>query len=201
MNSFENNLLKYLTKKQLGEIQRVKLGIGGAGGLGSNIAIMLIRSGFRNLEVIDKDKIDFSNLNRQQYFFKEIGKPKVKVLKKRLLDINPSSEIKIYQKEWSAKDGNLYFVDCDIVIEAFDNAKYKRDFVEFYQDKAKFVISGNGLAGISGNFPLCMRRVGNIFFAGDGKTGVDKNNPPLAPRVTLCAALMAETALKLALQD
>src|SRR5271154_5591556 len=100
MNILEQGLLRYLKPEQLARIQSKKIGIGGAGGLGSNCAMMLVRSGFKNLEIIDQDVIDASNLNRQQYFLKELGLPKVDVLKKRLLDINPDAHIMIHQTQW-----------------------------------------------------------------------------------------------------
>lgn len=82
MNIFEQGLLKYLKPEQLGLIQSKKVGIGGAGGLGSNCAMILVRSGFKNLEIIDHDIIYPSNLNRQQYYSAEVGLPKVQQLKK-----------------------------------------------------------------------------------------------------------------------
>src|SRR5271170_4112112 len=100
MNIFENGLLKYLKPEQLTAIQSKKVGIGGAGGLGSNCAMMLVRTGFKHLEIIDQDLIDASNLNRQQYFADEVGLPKVKITKKRLLDINPDANIIIHQTQW-----------------------------------------------------------------------------------------------------
>ncbi len=200
MNVFENNLLKYLSKPQLKKIQRIKIGLGGAGGLGSNIAIILVRSGFKHFEIIDFDKIEFSNLNRQQYFLNEVGKNKVETLKKRLLAINPSAKIKTYRKRWNKSDAHQYFKACDFIVEAFDNASFKRDFVENYQSKAKFIISGNGLAGFGKNASLRVKKIRNIYLIGDNITGVDKNNPPLAPRVTMCAAMMAQCVLNLTLK-
>ena len=69
MNIFEQGLLKYLKPEQLALIQSKKIGIGGAGGLGSNCAMMLVRSGFKNLEIIDQDVIDASNLKPPAIFY------------------------------------------------------------------------------------------------------------------------------------
>ena len=91
MNLFEQGLSTYLTKDQIETIQSVKVGIGGAGGLGSNVAMILTRSGFKHLEILDHDVIDPSNLNRQQYFVHEINQPKVDTLKKRLLELKESN--------------------------------------------------------------------------------------------------------------
>ena len=109
MNLLEQGLLKYLTKEQLAQIQSVKVGIGGAGGLGSNVAMMLVRTGFNNLEILDHDVIDPSNLNRQQYFSDEVGQPKVDVTKNHLLGVNPDLKIVIHRIKWSSEIGDQYF--------------------------------------------------------------------------------------------
>ena len=109
MNVFEQGLLKFLKPEQLSLIQTQKVGIGGAGGLGSNCAMILVRSGFKNLEIIDQDVIDASNLNRQQYFSAEIGLPKVDRLKKRLLDINSDANILTHQLKWQEDNAANFF--------------------------------------------------------------------------------------------
>src|SRR5476651_669215 len=116
MNIFEQGLLKYLKAEQLNLIQSKKIGIGGAGGLGSNCAMMLVRSGFKNLEIIDQDVIDSSNLNRQQYYTAEIGLPKVEVTKKRLLDINSDANILIQQKQWNEGNAENFFKGFDFIV-------------------------------------------------------------------------------------
>ena len=84
MNKFLKGLKKYLTKDQLQTIQSHRIGIGGAGGLGSNCAMILVRTGFTHIEILDHDIIEASNLNRQQYYINEIDQPKVTVTQKRL---------------------------------------------------------------------------------------------------------------------
>jgi len=200
VNLFQKGLKKYLTTTQLKKIRSVRIGIGGAGGLGSNIAMLLVRSGVQNLEIIDFDKIEPSNLNRQQFFINDIGKAKVQILKKRLLQINPAAKITAHKIFWSKENGGKFFRTCDFVVEAFDQAENKHAFVEFYQTRAPIVISGTGLAGITSPHPLKVQRTGNIYFVGDQKTGVSRRCPPMAPRVTACAAIMAETILSLILR-
>src|SRR5580692_583383 len=129
MNVLEQGLLKYLKPKQLALIQSKKVGIGGAGGLGSNCAMILVRSGFKHLEIIDQDVIDASNLNRQQYFANEVGLPKVEVTKKRLLDINPDADIIIHQKQWNEENAGNFFKGFDFIVEAFDVTDWKHRFV------------------------------------------------------------------------
>lgn len=197
MNLFEQGLLRYLTSDQLALIQSKRIGIGGAGGLGSNVAMILVRSGFKHFEIIDQDVIDASNLNRQQYFLNEIGLDKVSVTKKRLLDINPDLDITVYKNKWSPENGSMYLRDCDFIIEAFDQAQWKHKFVEFYHDKTNCVISGVGMAGLLEKKPMTVKKVGNIYFVGDLSTDSALGHPPMAPRVTACAAKMSEIVLDL----
>ena len=199
MNPFEQGLLKYLKTEQLQKIQSVKIGIGGAGGLGSNVAMMLVRTGFKNFEILDFDVIDASNLNRQQYFIHEIGLSKVDVTQKRLLDINPDLNIMIHRDKWIPENGAKFFKDCDVIVEAFDQVDNKYRFAEFYQDKAKYLVSGVGMAGLFEKQPMTIRRIGNMFIVGDTSTDSHQGHPPMAPRVTQCAGMMAEVVLDLTL--
>lgn len=200
MNLFENGLLRYLTPDQLRLIRSQRIGVGGVGGLGSNAALLLVRTGFIHFEILDSDVIEPSNLNRQQYFLAEIGQPKVLALQQRLLAVNPDADIVTRQIRWTLQNADEFFKQCDLVMDAFDQARDKRAFIEYYASRGKTVISGNGMAGLPGGQPLTVKRQGNIYLAGDGTTDVADGHPPLAPRVTQCAALMAETVLSLTLQ-
>jgi sulfur carrier protein ThiS adenylyltransferase len=198
-NIFQKGLLRYLTEKQFTTIQSRRIGIGGAGGLGSNCAVILVRTGFTNIEILDYDVIDPSNLNRQQYYHDEIGLSKIDVLIPRLKAINPDLRIVGHKDKWTPETGNNYFKGCDFIIEAFDQADWKYKFVEYYQDKSPIVISGVGMAGLLEKKPMTIRKVGNIYFVGDCSTDTRAGHPPMAPRVTQCAAMMAEVVLDLTL--
>jgi len=199
MNIFEQGLLKYLEPEQLSLIQSKKVGIGGAGGLGSNCAMMLVRSGFKHLEIIDKDVIDASNLNRQQYYTAEIGLPKVAMLKKRLLDINPDAEILIHHAQWHEENAGNFFKEFDFIVEAFDSADWKYRFVQYHAPKFPVIISGVGMAGLTEKKPMTVKKMGNVYICGDRSTDSAQGHPPMAPRVTQCAAMMAEIILDQAL--
>ncbi len=85
----------YITDSEQERIRQIKILIAGCG-LGSNIAEYALRLGFENLCIIDGDKVELSNLNRQNYTFRDIGKFKAEVLHKRLLEINPHANILSY---------------------------------------------------------------------------------------------------------
>jgi len=199
MNIFEQGLLKYLTPKQLALIQSKKVGIGGAGGLGSNCAMILVRSGFNYFEIIDQDVIDPSNLNRQQYFSAEVGLPKVGQLKKRLLDINPDATVLIHQTKWDEGNAENFFKESDFIVEAFDVADFKYRFVQYYAPRVKVLVSGVGMAGLIEKKPMTIKKMGNVYICGDRSTDSAQGHPPMAPRVTQCAAMMAEIILDLTL--
>ena len=199
MNIFEQALLKYLKPEQLALIQSKKVGIGGAGGLGSNCAMILVRSGFKILEIIDQDVIEASNLNRQQYFTAEIGLPKVEALKKRLLSINPDAAIIIHQARWHEGNAEDFFKGFDFIVEAFDTADFKYLFVQYYAPRAGMIVSGVGMAGLSEKQPMTVKKIGNVYICGDRTTDSAQGHPPMAPRVTQCAAMMAEIILDAAL--
>ncbi len=200
MNAFENELTRYFKADHLARIKAKRIAIAGAGGLGSNIAVALVRTGFRNIEILDKDTVEPSNLNRQDYTLHDVGRLKVDALKTRLLTINPEANILIHPVEWSLMNADGLFNNASIVVEAFDTTTVKATFVEYYARHAPFVVSGNGMAGLNPTTSAtALRQVGNIFIVGDGATSTDDGQVPLAPRVVQCAAKMAEVVLSLTL--
>lgn len=200
MKNFYAALLKHMSEEQIEKVQRTKIGIAGCGGLGSNIANVLVRSGFGDIEIIDHDVIEPSNLNRQNYFLDEIGFSKVEMTAKRLIGINP--DIYIIAKKLFLDKNNIaeQFKDRDIIFEAFDSAESKKLFLETFGNSGKLLIMGSGMAGISNEKPIAVRKIrDNIYIVGDEEADITKGLPPLAPRVIACAAMMASVALERAL--
>jgi len=200
MNEFEKGLLTYFSPQQIKTIQSQRIGIGGAGGLGSNAAIILARSGFKFFTVIDFDDVEASNLNRQQYFLDQVGQEKVLCLAESLRRINPDISCTTFTQKWVPDESNDPFTGCNIMVEAFDWAETKAEFVRFYASRADYVISGNGLAGNDPSKALPVQRIGNIYIVGDQQTEAGRASPPLAPRVTACVAKMCEIILDLSLK-
>ncbi len=199
MNTFEQGLLTYLSPEQIHRIQSKQIGIGGAGGLGSNVAVLLARCGFRRFVIMDFDHVEAANLNRQFYFLNDLGEHKVDALSRHLHAINPDIDCDSYNTSWHPGLANDPFKTCDILVEAFDWAETKAGFVDFYSGLVSFIVSGNGLAGIQGP-PLTVKRQENIFIVGDQQTEACRAHPPMAPRVTACAALMADVVTGLTLR-
>jgi len=199
-NEFERGLLTYFSPQELTKIQRTKIGIAGVGGLGSNIANIMVRTGFTNFELVDLDKIEASNLNRQNYFLDEIGQLKVAATNKRLKQINPDLSIKTAATYLTTQNIKNYFQDCSILFEAFDKAAAKKMLFEAFASSDKLLIFGNGMAGIN-NHELTIKKINDhVFMVGDQVTNVGSDNPPLAPKVVACAALMANIAVNFILK-
>jgi sulfur carrier protein ThiS adenylyltransferase len=187
---------KYYTEKELQIIQNTKIGIAGAGGIGSNIANILVRSGFKNFEILDHDIVEISNLNRQQYFLNDIGKHKVDALEENLKKINPEIIVKKHKIELTRKNAKDFFQNANILFEAFDNIKSKKIMLEEFGNTETTLISCNGMAGISNKTEIKIRKINDkLYLVGDEISCISKA-PPFAPRVTACAALMASIAFE-----
>jgi sulfur carrier protein ThiS adenylyltransferase len=200
MNEFEQALGRYLSAEQLDRIRSVKVGIAGAGGLGSNCAAALVRTGFRRIKIVDFDVVDYSNLNRQFYFLGQAGKSKVEALRENLNLINPSAAIEAVSVKLEADNTAEIFTDCDVVVEAFDQARYKKLVVETYLNSGKFLVAASGLGGWGQSDRINVHRIkDNFYLVGDLSTAVSPDVPPLAPRVLIAAAKQADVVLSYAL--
>lgn len=177
------------------------VGIAGCGGLGSNCAVALARVGIGKLVLTDFDIIEESNLNRQYFFYDQIGKPKVFSLKENILRINPSIKIEEYNIKLSEKEIVDLYKNCDVIVEAFDKAEMKEMIVETVQTffPEKYLVCGVGLAGWGGNDLIRTERFGNLFVVGDQLNETNEDDPPLAPRVGIVANMMANVVLEILL--
>ena len=98
----------------------------GAGGLGCPVIDYLSRAGVGLIGIIDYDKVDASNIHRQSiYTYKDIGKYKVEVLKRKLKDINPDVKTKIFKSKITNKNANKILKQFDIIVDGSDNFKTK----------------------------------------------------------------------------
>ncbi|HEY3297064.1 MAG TPA: sulfur carrier protein ThiS adenylyltransferase ThiF [Armatimonadota bacterium] len=200
MNGFEQGLRRYLSEEQLCRIRSVKVGIAGAGGLGSNCAAALVRSGFRHLKITDFDVVDNSNLNRQFYFLHQVGQTKVEALRENLINIDPDADIEASAVKLTAQNVGEIFQDCDVVVEAFDRPEYKKMIVETIMGSKKLLVAASGLAGWGESDRISVRKVrDNFYLVGDLSTGIAAGVPPLAPCVLIAAAKQADIVLSYAL--
>lgn len=190
--------------EKLKEILKNKtVGIAGCGGLGSNCAVALARVGVGQLIIADFDVIEESNLNRQYYFYHQIGKQKVFCLKENIELINPA--VKVSAHDLKLDEQNIYelYEECDVIIEAFDKADMKQMLIEtIYEEMPqKPLILGLGMAGWGDFDSIHVRQSDNLYICGDELKEVSEEWPPLAPRVGIIAHMQANVCLEILLND
>lgn len=202
MNPLLEGLKKHLGEERLNRIAQTKVGIGGAGGLGSNVANHLVRSGFTQLVLVDFDRIEPSNLNRQFFFADQIGRLKVEALAENLRRINPDLDLTLYPERMNPENiGNL-FADCAIWVEAFDQASAKKLFVEYALKNKKQVVSASGMAGWGNTDTMHTKHWKSGFVVvGDLVSEISAELPPMSPRVGVAAAKEANVVLRWALDE
>ncbi len=178
-------------------LQNAAVGLAGCGGLGSNVAVALARAGIGKLILADYDRVELSNLNRQHYFLSDVGKYKTEALSDHLRNINPQIKIELFIKKLAPADIITIFGQADVLIEAFDRAEAKQWLIETWSKAfpSRPIIVGNGLAGLGATESLIVRRMGHIWFCGDGFS--DANIGLSAPRVGIVAMMQANVAIEL----
>ena len=125
------------------KICKSKVLIVGAGGLGCPIADYLTRAGIGTIGVADFDKINLSNIHRQNlYNSKDVGKYKVDVVKERIQSINPFTKIKTYKKKINNKNLNNIIKSFDIIVDGSDNFKTKFLLNKYSIKNKKILIVG-----------------------------------------------------------
>lgn len=149
------------------------------------------------LVLVDFDEVDHSNLNRQHYWPGQVGVKKVSALADNLACINPNMDIKCLDVKMDADNLQSILPLCPIWVEALDAADSKTIFVEQALLHGCQVVSASGICGIGGP-PMRKRHMGRLVLVGDFHTS-QEDAPPMAPRVTQAAALMADSVLEILL--
>ncbi|HQD30597.1 MAG TPA: tRNA threonylcarbamoyladenosine dehydratase [Clostridiales bacterium] len=136
-----------LGPEALGKLAGSRVAVFGAGGVGSFVIEGLVRGGVGKFILVDDDYICLTNLNRQIHATrKTIGKPKVEVMKERILDINPGAEVEIHQLFYLPETaGGLLEGRIDYIVDAVDTVAAKLDIVVRAKEKGIPVISSMGM--------------------------------------------------------
>ncbi len=184
-----------------GIIKDKTVGIAGAGGLGSNCAVALARVGVGRLIIADFDVVSENNLNRQYYFFDQIGEKKTFAIKSNILRINPTIEVVTHDKMLTPENISKIFMDCDVIVEAFDHADQKGMLIEtvLSQMPEMYVVVGLGMAGWGMNDSIHCRQIGKMFICGDEVSEISPELPPIAPRVGIVSNMQANVVLEILL--
>ena len=201
MSGLTGALAGYLGQDALTRIRAVRVGIAGAGGLGSNCAQYLVRCGFCRLRLVDFDVVEAANLNRQFYFAAQTGQKKVAALKENLLRIEPGLSIEAMAERITRENVLELFGDLDVVVEALDQAQTKVLVVESLLGRVGCLVAASGLAGWGDPDAITVRRVrADFYLVGDLVSAVGPGRPPLAPRVNVAAAKEADAVLSWVLE-
>ena len=188
---------EYIKKK----LKSSSVGIAGVGGLGSNAAVALARTGIGRLVLVDFDVVEKKNLTRQYYFLDQIGKVKIDALKENIERINPEVTIETLNLKLERGSMEKSFTDVDVVIESLDDAEIKAAFIEEILTKLpnKPVVAASGVAGYGHSDRIITQRLGNLHICYDEHARSSDDDVLLAPRVALMANWEANLAVEIIL--
>ena len=176
----------------------------GLGGLGSNIATALARAGIGRLILIDFDRVDLTNLHRQQYKAAQIGRFKTEALAENLKEIAPYVELQTQTVRVTEEMAPQLLRDADIVCEAFDNPECKAMLTDVVlsQMPEKYLVAASGMAGFGSANAIRTRKItGRFYLCGYGTSDVQDNIGLVSARVMLCAAHQAHTVLRILVNE
>ena len=203
MDLKEEDLFKRNVKDIAKKLKKAEVCILGLGGLGSNVAVLLARSGIGYLKLIDFDVVEASNLNRQQYRISHIGIKKIEAIKTIIKEINPFVEIDTFDIKVDRENILSVVEDIEIVVEAFDRAETKAMILEeLLTNKNKIVVSASGMAGLGPANEIVTRKIkDNFYLIGDNYSDYEEYSGIMSTRVMLCAAHQANMVLRLILGE
>ena len=172
----------------------------GLGGLGSNIAIALARAGIGKLILIDFDRVDITNLHRQQYKADQIGMYKTDALADNLREIALYIELEAHTERITEENVVPLLSDADIICETFDDAECKAMLTNtvLTEMRDKYLVAASGMAGLYDANRIKTRKVTSKFYlCGDEESDVADGIGLVSSRVMICAAHQAHTVLRI----
>ena len=181
-------------------VKKARVAVCGLGGLGSNIAVMLARTGVGFLRLIDFDVVEPSNLNRQNYYVRHLGMFKTDALCEQIREINPFIQAECVNARITRENLAELLNDCDYICEAFDNPEAKAMLAETVLTELpdKKLVCGSGMAGFeSSNRIETVKALRNLYICGDSESEARPGNGLMAPRVSVCAGHQANMILRL----
>jgi sulfur carrier protein ThiS adenylyltransferase len=187
------------------KVRKAKVGIAGLGGLGSSVAIALARVGVGELVMADYDIIEPSNLNRQQFFVDQIGRPKVEALEENLRRINPYVKLTGHKVHLDETNIGKIFCRVNVLVEAFDKAEAKAMLINAMAASCPGVpvVTASGVAGHGPSNTIKTEPfgTGGYYIVGDRQTEASEGMGLMAPRVGIAAHHQANCVLRLLLGE
>jgi sulfur carrier protein ThiS adenylyltransferase len=178
------------------------VGIIGLGGLGSNAAAMLVRTGVRHLLLVDFDVVDESNLNRQLYFREDIGRRKTEALAATLRRIEPGVDLELVSSRAGEDEIIAIGRRVDVLMEATDCADTKALVMNVCAQHLPELpcVAASGLAGLgSANDVVTQPLAEHLWIVGDLTSDVSKGLPLAASRVMVASAHEAHAVVRILL--
>lgn len=187
-------------KSRQEKFARGRVVICGLGGLGSRVAELLTRAGVGYLRLVDFDKLEPTNLNRQFYFQDQLGRYKADALAENLKRISPYTELEIHREKVTETNLPALLRGVDVIVEAFDAPAAKALLVNGARETSPSVplVAASGMAGLNSGNSMEVRSLSPFFYlCGDGKTGIEAGDGLYGARVAICAAQEALVVLQL----
>lgn len=181
-------------------LSRATVAVCGLGGLGSHIALALARAGVGHLILIDFDRVEVSNLHRQQYKAHQVGRYKTEALAENLREAAPYLSLVTHPVRLTRENCQALLAPADIICEAFDEAAEKAMLTDRVLEAfpEKYLVAASGMAGLGPANAIRTRRVTRRFYlCGDGTSDVADGMGLVAPRVMVCAAHQAHAVLRI----
>ena len=182
------------------KFSRGRVAICGLGGLGSRVAELLTRAGVGYLRLIDFDRLEATNLNRQWYFMEQLGRYKAEALADNLRRITPYAELDVHTVRITEDNLASLLADVDVIVEAFDNATCKAMLVNGVREQFPrcHLVAASGMAGFASANAMRVRRLSeNFYLCGDGRSAADAGDGLYGARVNICSAQEALVVLQL----
>ena len=182
------------------KFSRGRVAICGLGGLGSRVAELLTRAGVGYLRLIDFDRLEATNLNRQWYFMEQLGMYKAEALADNLRRITPYAELDVHTVRITEDNLASLLADVDVIVEAFDNATCKAMLVNGVREQFPrcHLVAASGMAGFASANAMRVRRLSeNFYLCGDGRSAADAGHGLYGARVNICSAQEALVVLQL----
>jgi sulfur carrier protein ThiS adenylyltransferase len=179
-----------------------RVGIIGLGGLGSNAAAMLVRTGVRHLVLVDFDVVDESNLNRQLYFRDDIGRRKTEALAATLRRIEPGVDLELVSSRAGEDEIIAIGRRVDVLMEATDCADTKALVMNVCAQHLPELpcVAASGLAGLgSANDVVTQPLAEHLWIVGDLTSDVSKGLPLAASRVMVASGHEAHAVVRILL--
>ncbi len=174
----------------------------GCGGLGSNIAEMLTRSNIGGLVLIDADRVEESNLNRQFFFSDQIGMRKTDALADNLRRIRPGIGLTLIDRRITETNLVATVKGSEAIVEAVDAAATKAMIVNTCMTELPQVplVTASGLAGYGSTNAIVTERMAEcLYVVGDLTSDVREGHPLFASRVMAAAAAQAHAVIRVLL--